>query len=202
MAWWLSECRGSSKECAGWEIPACCTRDNCVPGGGSGEFHTYRLRNWSVVDANYHTISCHISVFEALLPIDCSSPSLFFFQSFRLQCLFWLLLMASPCVASVCSVGVREVFCSVLLVWNLLGGPHESRYTYLLPQSSPLAQCTTTCTIQTRLCSIPLWTEDLWGALWHVNLPLFFFLLAREGLEPGTFSVRGRRLTNWAIWYY
>ncbi len=31
--------------------------------------------------------------------------------------------------------------CSVLLVWNLLGGPHESGYIYLLPQSSPLAWC-------------------------------------------------------------
>ena len=30
----------------------------------------------------------------------------------------------------------------------------------------------TTCTIQTRLCSRSLWTEDLWGLLWHVNLPL------------------------------
>ncbi len=84
------------------------------------------------------------------------------------------------------------LFCAVscLFVWNLLGGPHESGYIYLLPQSSPLAQCSTatTCTIQTRLCSVPLWTEDLWGALWHVNL-LFFFPLARAGIEPCTFSV-------------
>ncbi len=93
--------------------------------------------------------------------------------------------MAPPCVVSVCSVGVGEVFCSVLLVWNLLGGPHESGYIYLLPQSSPLAQCSTatTFTIQTWLCSIPLWTEDLWGALWHVNLPLFFFTSRSGGIR-------------------
>ncbi len=67
--------------------------------------------------------------------------------------------------------GCAGGFCSVLLVWNLLGGPHESGYIYLLPQSSPLAQCCTatnvTCTTQTRLCSVPLWTDDLWGALWR-----------------------------------
>ncbi len=123
------------------------------------------------------------------------------FQSFRLHSLLTAL-DGSPYVVSVCSVGVGEVFCSVLLVWNLLGGPHESGHIYLLPQSSPLAQCSTatTCTIQTRLCSVPLWTEDLWGTLWHVNLPHFFFSLPdQEGLEPGTFSVRGRRSTNWAI---
>ena len=65
--------------------------------------------------------------------------------------------------------------------------------------ASSLAQCSTatTCTIQTRLCSMPLWTEDLWRAFWHMNPPLF--LLAHERLEPGTISVRGRRSTNWAI---
>ncbi len=31
----------------------------------------------------------------------------------------------------------------------------------------------------------------------HMNL--FLFLLVRERLEPRTFSVRGRRSTNWAI---
>ncbi len=107
-----------------------------------------------------------------------------YFQSCRLIA-YWLLLMAPPCVVSVCSVGVGEVFCSVLFVWNFLGGPHESGYIYLLTQSSPLAQCSTatTCTIQTRLCSVPLWTEDLWGALWHVNLPLFFFTSGSGGIR-------------------
>ncbi len=136
-----------------------------------------------------------------------------YFHSCRLIA-YWLLLIP-PCVVSVCSVGVGEVFCSELLVWNLLGGSHESGYIYyLLSQSSPLVQCSTatTSTIQTRLCSIPLWTEDLWGALWHANLPLFFFhfRIGRDYLEPGTFSVRGRCSTNWAIpplftildWFY
>ncbi len=93
--------------------------------------------------------------------------------------------MAPPCVVSVCSVVWGRFFCSVLLVWNLLGGPHESGYIYLLPQSSPLARCSTatTCTIQTRLCSVPIWTEDLWGALWHVNLPLFFFTSGSGGIR-------------------
>ena len=37
----------------------------------------------------------------------------------------------------------------MLLVFYLLGGPHDSGYIYLLPQSSPLLQCSTatTCTI-------------------------------------------------------
>ncbi len=107
-----------------------------------------------------------------------------YFQSCRLIA-YWLLLMAPLCVVSVCSVGVGEVFCSLLLVWTLLGGPHESGYIYLLPQSSPLAQCSTasTCTIQIRLCSVPLWTEDLWGALWHMNLPLFFFTSGSGGIR-------------------
>ncbi len=70
-----------------------------------------------------------------------------YFQSLRHQCLLTALLLpyffshsgflclllmpvltAPPCVVSVCSVGVREIFCSVLLVWNLVGGPHESGY--------------------------------------------------------------------------
>ncbi len=62
------------------------------------------------------------------------------------------LLCCSVCTMQcVCAGG----FCSVLLVWNLLGGPHESGYIYLLPQSSLLVQCSTatTCTIQTWLCS-------------------------------------------------
>ncbi len=44
-------------------------------------------------------------------------------------------------------------------------------------------------------CCVPLWTEDLWGALSHVN-PLFFFLLTQAGIEPRTFSVKGRRSTT------
>ncbi len=61
-----------------------------------------------------------------------------------------------PCVVvyAVYSVGEISVLCC--FVWNLLGGPHESGYIYLLRQSSPLAQCSTatTCTTQTRLCTI------------------------------------------------
>ena len=93
--------------------------------------------------------------------------------------------------------GCAGGFCSVLLVWNLSGGPHESGYIYLLPQSPPLAQCSTatTCTTQTPLCCVPLWTEDMWGALWHMN-PLFFFQLAKAGIEPGTFSMKGRLSTT------
>ncbi len=99
--------------------------------------------------------------------------------------------------------GCAGGFCSVLLVWNLLGGPHESGYMiyiYLLPQSSPLAQCSTatTCTIQTRLCSVPLWTEDLWGALWHVNL-LFFFSVDPRGDWTPDLQRERQALYHWAI---
>ncbi len=50
------------------------------------------------------------------------------------------------CCKCTCSVHVHEV--SVLLLWNLLGGPHESlriRDIYLLHQSPPLAQCHRHC---------------------------------------------------------
>ena len=52
----------------------------------------------------------------------------------------------------------------MVLLWHLLSGPYEAGYIYLLPQSSPLAQCSTatTYTIQseTRLhTSVPPWTD-------------------------------------------
>ncbi len=75
----------------------------------------------------------------------------------------------------------------------------HSGYIYLLPQSSPLAQCrtATTCTIQTRLCSVPLWTEDLWGALWHVNL-LFFFSVDPRGDWTPDLQHERQALYHWA----
>ncbi len=94
---------------------------------------------------------------------------------------------------SVCNVGVWDI--SALLGWNLLGGPHESGYIYLLPQTSPLAQCSTatTCTIQTWLCSIPLYTEGLGGGgeggghydMWTCFFFLRFAHVPKWGLNPG-----------------
>ncbi len=65
----------------------------------------------------------------------------------------------------------------LLLVWNLFDGPHESGYIYLFLQSSPLAQCstTTTFTIQTGLCSVPLWTELVGGVMVMMCEPASFF---------------------------
>ncbi len=128
-----------------------------------------------------------------------ASLSSYLFQFFRLQCQLTALELSPPCVVSVCSVGVWEVFCSVLL--DLLGSPHEIRVHLSgspVITASTICSTATTCTIQTWLCTFLLSTEDLLGTLWHVNLPIFF-LLARDRFEAGTFSMRGRCSSNWAL---
>ncbi len=90
-------------------------------------------------------------------------------------------------------------FCSVQLVWDLLGSRDESGYNVHL-SASPVITASTMLHSNTILkymyhpdlalfsvvCSVLPWTEDLWRALQHVNLLFFlmFFCWLRRGLNP------------------
>ena len=119
------------------------------------------------------------SVFQASIPIHCS----------------WISPLCCKFMQCECEGG----FCSVLLVWNLLGSPHESGYIYLLPQSSPLAQCSTatTCTIHTQL-----WTEDLGGGGVDTRTCLSFLPSGSggSGIRTRDLQRETQRSPNYIIW--
>ena len=116
------------------------------------------------------------------------------FQSFRLQCLLTAL-ESPPCAVSICSVGVIEKFLFCAACGENIRQPTWIGYIDLLSQSSQLAQCiTATIHAPSRPSFVAFQSEQStcgghscgrYGT-WTASL----FLLVREKLEPGTFSMR------------
>ena len=80
--------------------------------------------SFSGSNAHWLLVSSYLFSFQASMPVNC----------------YWIV---SPFCCKCMQCMCEEGFCYVLLVWNLLCGPHELGYIYLLPQSSPLAQYST-----------------------------------------------------------
>ncbi len=113
--------------------------------------------------------------------------------------LYWLLLNLLCCKCMQCRC--EGDFWAAVLVWrSLYRRPtwipgHESEYIYLLPQSSPLAQCSTITTYMYTIDAlgfVALYSgqRTVGVALWHVNL----FLLDQERLEQGIFEQHERQV--------
>ncbi len=135
---------------------------------------------------SYNIIYYHIISSSSFSTSDMSTYGPILFSHLGLKPVGWSLNfspLCCKCMQCTCEGG----FCSVLLVWNVFSGPHESGYICLLPQSSPLPQCSTAHYIHHSDPALqhPTLDRELVGGVMTCEPASLFFWLRRD-LNPGS----------------